>query len=99
MVGLETLLPLSLQLVHDGRLPLLDLLDRLTRRPAQTLGLEAGSLKKGAPADLVLFDADFAWRLDPDAFRSKCKNSPFTKHPVQGKVLRTVVDGRAIFQV
>ncbi|MDX1710657.1 MAG: dihydroorotase [Rhodovibrionaceae bacterium] len=98
MVGLESLLPLSLQPVQDGRMDLIDLLRCLSQRPAEILGLEAGCLKAGAPADLVLFDPDFAWRLEPDDFRSKCKNSPFTKHPVQGKVLRTVVDGRAIYQ-
>jgi dihydroorotase len=99
MVGLESLLPLSLQPVHDGRMQLIDLLRCLTQHPADILGLEAGGLKRDAPADLVLFDSEYAWRLEPDDFRSKCKNSPFTKHPVQGKVLRTVVDGRPIYQL
>ncbi len=70
----------------------------MTARPAGILGLEAGRLAKGAPADLVLFDLERPWRIDPDAFRSKSKNSPFEDHPVQGRVLRTVVDGRTVFE-
>jgi len=98
IAGLETLLPLSLALVHDGLMPLLDLLARLTSAPAAILGLEAGQLRRGAPADLTLFDVERAWRIDPDAFVGKSKNSPFDDHPVQGAVLRTVVDGRTVFQ-
>lgn len=98
IAGLETLLPLSLQLYHSGAMSLLDLLARLTARPAEILGLNAGRLDVGAPADLLLFDLDRPWRIEPDLFRSKSKNSPFEDHPVQGKVLRTVVDGRTIFE-
>jgi dihydroorotase len=98
IIGLETLLPLSLALYHDRHLSLLDCLERLTSRPAALMGLPGGRLAKGAPADLVLFDADRPWRIDETHFRSKCKNSPFEDHPVQGKVLRTVVDGRTVFE-
>ncbi len=98
IVGLETLLPLTLGLAHKGTMSLLDALGRVTRAPARILGIEAGRFKAGAPADLVVFDAERPWRIDPDAFRSKSKNSPFEDHPVQGKVLRSVVDGRTIFE-
>ena len=98
IVGLETLLPLSLELSHKGRMSLLDVLRRVSLAPAEILGLEAGGLKAGAPADLIVFDAERPWRIDPDAFRSKSKNSPFEDHPVQGRLLRTVVDGRTIFE-
>lgn len=98
ILGLETLLPLSLALVHKGQLGLLDLLARLTSGPAAILRLPGGRLQPGAPADLVLFDLERPWRLDPALFRSKSKNSPFEGHLVQGKVLRTVVDGRSIFE-
>ena len=97
IVGLETLLPLSLELSHKGRMSLLDVLRRVSLAPAEILGLEAGGLKAGAPADLIVFDAERPWRIDPDAFRSKSKNSPFEDHPVQGRMLRSVVDGRTIF--
>jgi dihydroorotase len=98
IVGLETLLPLSLELVHKERMSLLELIRRLTVAPAEVLGLTAGRLRKGAPADLLLFDLEQPWRIDPERFRSKSKNSPFEDHPVQGRVLRTVVDGRTIHQ-
>jgi dihydroorotase len=98
IVGLETLLPLSLALYHRGDLGLLDLMARLTSNPARILRLPVGRLAPGAPADLVLFDPAQPWRICPDAFRSKSKNAPFDGHPVQGQVKRTIVDGRTIFQ-
>jgi dihydroorotase len=68
----------------------------LTSAPAGILGFLSG-LTKGNPADLVVFDPDRAWRIDPDSFLSKSKNSPFEDHAVRGKVLRCVVDGRTIY--
>jgi dihydroorotase len=97
IVGLETLLPVSLELYHKGSLSLLDLLRALTSRPADILGLAQGRLAKGAPADLVLFDLDRPHRIDVAKFKSKSKNSPYDGRPVQGKVLRTFVDGRQVF--
>lgn len=96
-VGFETLLPLVLDLVHKGHLSLLGALDMVTRRPADILGLKgAGRLAKGGPADLVLFDPERPWRVEAEALASKSKNSCFDKRPVQGMVLRTVVDGRTV---
>ncbi|MGI9500094.1 MAG: dihydroorotase, partial [Geminicoccaceae bacterium] len=97
VVGLETLLPVALGLVHDGTLPLLDLLDKLTRTPADILGLDAGRLKKGAPADIILFDPETPWRIRPEDLISLSKNTPFEGRLTQGKVIRTIVDGRTIF--
>jgi dihydroorotase len=97
IIGLETLLPLSLALVHKGEVGLLELLARLTCRAAAILDLPGGRLQVGAAADLVLFDLEAPWQVDPARFRSKSKNSPFEHHLVQGRVLRTVVDGRSIF--
>ena len=65
--------------------------------PAELLGLKAGKLEKRAPADLAIFDPERAWRVDSDALKSKSKNSPFDGRPMQGKVMRTVVDGRTVF--
>lgn len=98
IIGLETLLPLTLELVHNGRLGLLDALGAVTCRPAAILGLEAGRLGRGAKADLVAFDLDAPWRIDEAAFRSKAKNSPFGGRPVMGRAVRTVVDGRTVFE-
>jgi dihydroorotase len=97
IIGLETLLPLSLELYHNRHLSLLEVLRRLTVNPARILGLEIGRLTPGAPADLVLFDPDMPWRIDTERFRSKSKNAPFDGRPVQGQVEQTVVDGRTIF--
>ncbi|MGE5545796.1 MAG: dihydroorotase [Solirubrobacterales bacterium] len=97
-IGLETLLPITLELVHNGHLSMLEALKLVTCAPADILGLPAGRLKVGSAADLVLFDPARGWVIDPHAFRSKSKNSPFDGRPVQGMVLRTVVDGRTVFQ-
>ncbi len=97
IVGLETLLSLALALYHNGHMSLLDVVRALTIGPARILRLAAGRLRPGAAADLVLFDPDRAWRIDPDAFLSKSKNAPYDGRPVRGRVERTVVDGRTIF--
>lgn len=98
-VGMETLLAVTLELVHNGRLKLLDALGLITYQPADLLGLPAGRLKPGAAADLVLFDPDRAWKVVADDMHSKAKNSPFDGRPVQGRVLRTVIDGRTVFEL
>ncbi len=99
VVGLETLLPISLGLVHDGTMALLDLIERLTVGPARILGLEVGRLAVGAWADLVLFEPERAVRIDASRFRSKSKNSPFDGKPAQGRVWRTVYRGRTVFDL
>lgn len=96
-VGLETLLAVTLELHHNRHLTLLKAIELLSWAPARLLGLPAGRLKAGAAADLLVFDPDRAWRVDPEQFRSKSKNSPFDGRPLQGRVLRTVVDGRTVF--
>ena len=97
VVGLETLLPLTLELVHNRHLRLLDALALLTHRPAGLMGLNAGKLAPGRPADLVVFDLDRPWQIDRRALQSKSKNSPFDGRPVQGRAVRTVVTGRTVF--
>jgi dihydroorotase len=61
------------------------------------LGLEAGKLARGQKADMVLFNPNEGWKVIADRFKSKSKNSPFDGRPVQGRVLRTVIDGRTVF--
>ena len=97
MIGLETLLPISLELVHNGYLDLRTLLRRLTITPAEILGLPGGSLSKGAAADLTVFDPERPWQIREKEFRSKSKNSAFDGRPVQGRALRTLVDGATAF--
>jgi dihydroorotase len=73
-------------------------LRKLTIAPARILGLGVGRLTPGAPADLVIFDPAAKGRIHTDEFRSKSKNAPFDGRPIQGRVERTVVDGRIIFE-
>jgi dihydroorotase len=94
MVGVETLLPLALTLVHDGVIDLAQLLAMLSTVPARLFGLPGGSLAPGTPADLVLFDPDAPWRINADVLRSPAKNTPFDGQPVMGKVIRTISGGR-----
>ena len=98
IAGLETLLPLSLALYHSGAMSLIDVLGKLTVNPARLLRLDEGRLAIGAPADLVLIDTDRPWRIDPDSFLSKSKNSPFEGHPVQGAAATTVLGRRTVFE-
>ena len=98
MAGVETLLPLSLELYHDRHLPLLDLLRKLTVAPAELLGLPLGTLGIGKPADLVVFDLERPFRIDVKNSTGKSKNAPYEGRPAQGRVLMTVVDGRIVFQ-
>ena len=97
-VGLQTLLPALLTFHHEGRIPLIDLIRAVTSAPADLLGLPAGRLAKGAPADLVLCDLNAPLIIDADKLLSKSKNSPFDGRRLQGKVLRTVVDGRTVYE-
>lgn len=98
VVGLQTMLPVALQLVHEGRIGLLELLRTMTVAPAGLLGIEAGRLRVGAPADLVLFDLEAPWKIDPQQLLSLSKNTAFEGRLVQGRVLRTLVDGRTVFR-
>lgn len=98
VIGVETLLPLLLELAHNGHMTLPAALALATSRPADLLRLPGGRLRKGAPADLVLFDPDLPWVIDEDALLSKSKNSAFGGRPVQGKARMTVVDGKPLFR-
>jgi len=97
-IGLETLLPISLELVHNNDLTLPQLFQRLSSTPARLFNLPGGKLAKGAPADLVIFDTSYAWKIDRDELWSKTKNSPFDERPVQGRVMATIVGGRTIYR-
>ncbi|HRY25759.1 MAG: dihydroorotase [Geminicoccaceae bacterium] len=96
VIGVETMLPVSLRLVHEGQMSLLDLLRKLTVAPADLLGLEAGRLAQGAAADLTLFDAERPWKITEAGLSSLAKNTAFEGRLVQGRVLLTMVDGRVV---
>ncbi len=97
-VGLETLLPALLSLHHDGGAPLATLIRAVTLAPARLVGLDAGRIAQGAPADLVLCDIAAPFRVDADKLSSKSKNSPFDGRRLQGGVLMTLVSGRIVHQ-
>ena len=96
MAGAATLLALGLGLVRDGLIDLPRLFTLLARNPARVLGIEAGGLATGMPADLLLFDADAPWRIDADTLPGERGNTPFDGLPVQGKVLRLWKGGREV---
>lgn len=97
IVGLETMLALSLELVHGKQLGLRDVLASMTYKAADIIHANAGRLKKGAPADLALIDLDHDWTIYNDSLSSKSKNSPFDGKKVKGRALRTVVGGETVF--
>ena len=97
-VGLETLLPASLQLFHNQSVSLEKLIKTMTLNPANLLGLPSGRITSGAPADLIVFDADIPFILDRETLKSKSKNTPFDGQKLQGKVRRTIVAGKTIFK-
>jgi len=97
-VGIETMLPVGLRLVHDKSLSLLKLLHAMSTRPAELLDIPGGTLRAGAPADVILFDADVPWVLDRSTLKSRCSNSPFDEARLSGRVLRTIVAGRTVYE-
>jgi dihydroorotase len=96
--GLELLLPLALKWGAQQRLPLGKVLARVTSDPARVLGVQSGRLQPGAPADVIVFDPDAAWRVTPDALRSQGKNTPYIGYELAGRVRYTLVAGNVVFE-
>jgi dihydroorotase len=97
-IGIETMLAAGLRLVHSGDIALPALLKAMSTRPAELLGLAGGTLRPGSPADVVVFDPDAPWVLDPAELKSKCKNTPFDEARLTGRVVRTIVAGRTVYE-
>jgi dihydroorotase len=97
-IGLETMLSAGLRLVHNGEIEIATLLRAMSTRPAELLGLSAGALRPGAPADVIVIDTDMPWILDPAELKSKCKNTPFDEARFQGRAVRTIVAGRTVYE-
>jgi dihydroorotase len=95
-VGLETLASAALRLHHAGQVPLMRLIDAMSTRPAQIFGLEAGTLKPGAKADITLIDLEEPWLLSKDMLLSRSKNTPFDDARFSGRVVATYVGGRCV---
>jgi dihydroorotase len=75
------------------------LLRAMSTRPAELLGLVGGTLRNGAPADLVVIDLDTPWLLDPLQLRSQCQNTPFDEARFTGRAVRTIVAGRTVHEI
>lgn len=97
-IGLETMLSAGLRLVHSGELDIVRLLRAMSTNPAELLGLPGGTLRPGSPADVIVIDMDVPWVLDPDELKSKCKNTPFDEARLTGRVVRTIVAGRTVYE-
>jgi dihydroorotase len=100
IVGLETCLPLTIsQLIEPGHLTWSQAIKKLTINPARILGVEKGTLKPGADADVTIIAPNLEWVCDPQTFKSKSKNSPFAGWEFTGRAVMTIVGGRVRFQL
>src|ERR1700742_3916545 len=97
-IGLETMLPAALRLIHNGEMDFKTLIRAMSTRPAELMGLPGGSLRAGAPDDVIVIDADTPWVLDRDDLKSLCKNTPFDEARFSGRVVRTIVGGRTVYE-
>ncbi len=98
MIGLETALPLCLKLVHDNDVSLPTLIKLMSTNPAKILGIPGGSLEKGKPADITIFDLNQEWIYSEDRILSKSKNTPLKGWKFKGKVKCTICDGNIVWQ-
>lgn len=96
-VGLESLLPITLELYHNKQLSLLDALALITYKPAQRLKIDAGRLSKDGPAHFIVIDLDKGWVFNDKNLHSRSRNSPFGGRLVQGVVLQTFIDGKNLY--
>ena len=96
--GVETLLPLALELYHNKSLKLTKLIASITSNPAKILGIDKGDLNKGREADLCIFDLDRPWVVDKDKLKSKSKNTPIENRKLQGQVLKTFIKGELAYE-
>ncbi|MDC0473150.1 dihydroorotase [Pelagibacteraceae bacterium] len=96
-IGIETLLPLALEMYHNESLSLNKIIETLTINPAKILKIEKGTLKKGADADICIFDLEEPWVVKADKLKSKSKNTAIENRKLQGKILMTFLNGELVF--
>ena len=99
MIGLELVIPVLLELTRTGALPLVRLVDALTRAPAKIVGLVAPSIREGAVAELCLVDLEAGFKVDPARLRSKSRNTPWLGKTLMGQVRMTIAGGRVVFDL
>jgi dihydroorotase len=98
-IGLETLLAAALRLHHSGSVPLMRLIDAMSTRPAQIFGLDAGTLKPGAKADITVIDLEEPWIFGKDSIVSRSKNTPFENARFTGRAVQTYVAGKLVHAI
>ncbi len=98
-IGLETMLAVALRLYHNGDVSLLTLFRAMSTRPAEILGIPLGTLKVGAPADVIVVDIGRPWLVEAQKLHSRSKNTPFEDARLQGRVLLTFVGGNLVHQL
>ena len=99
VIGLETALGVALTvLYHAGAVPLPRIIEMLTIGPAQAFSLPGGTLAIGSRADLTVLDPDREWTVDPQRFKSKSRNTPFTGWRLRGAIAATIIGGREVFR-
>ncbi|WP_027665392.1 dihydroorotase [Rhizobium leguminosarum] len=98
-IGLETMLAAALRLHHGGQVNLMRLIDAMSTRPAQIFGLNAGTLKPGAAADIALIDLDEPWLVAKDMLLSRSKNTPFEDARFSGRAVATYVSGKLVHAI
>ena len=96
-IGVETLLPLALELYHNESLELSKIIQSLTINPSKILNIKKGSLKKGFDADICIFDLNKPWVIKSEELKSKSKNTAIEDRKLQGKVLMTFLNGELVF--
>ncbi len=99
VTALELLLPLTLKWAAETKVPLSAAIARITSEPARVLGIDGGHLGAGAAADVCIFDPERYWKVERTALKSQGKNTPYTGIEIQGRVICTIIDGQAVFDV
>ena len=97
LVGLETALPLSMEMVEQGVITLQEMIAMLTSRPAQLFKLDKGTLSVGREADVTIFDPAAEYKIDIQSFKSRSKNSPFDGRQVRGRICHTLLKGKIVY--
>lgn len=98
MIGLELAIPLTLNLVREGYLSIVEAIRKLSLNPYRILGLEGGSIEVGKKADITIIDPEIEWEVNPSEILSKGKNTPFLNKVMKGRAIYTIVEGRVVFE-
>jgi dihydroorotase len=99
MIGLQTALPLALELVREGHINLMEMIDLMSCKPAHILGLEGcATLKVGSKANITIFDPEKVWMLNENTNFSRSCNTPLWNRELKGKVAYTIFEGKVVYR-